>query len=123
MALPMLRGRRHGQTRYVVALSARSQVKVRQGRGRSCARSCEVAVARNAAHDRLRGGGRAGGCRRWYQAHARPGVAVRFREAIEHALKEISETPDAFSLVETWHDVPVRRVLLRGSPSKSLTDE
>jgi|HubBroStandDraft_6_1064221.scaffolds.fasta_scaffold2287416_1 plasmid stabilization system protein ParE len=31
----------------------------------------------------------------WYHANARPGISTRFREAIERALSELSETPDA----------------------------
>jgi plasmid stabilization system protein ParE len=52
----------------------------------------------------------------WYQAHARVGVAARFGEAIEKVFEEISETPDTFSLLETWRDVAVRRAIVRGFP-------
>jgi plasmid stabilization system protein ParE len=52
----------------------------------------------------------------WYHANARPGVAARFREAIERALSELGETPDAFQVVEEWHGVTLRRVLVRGFP-------
>ena len=52
----------------------------------------------------------------WYRANARQGVATRFREAIERTVSELSETPDAFQLVEEWHGVTLRRVLVRGFP-------
>lgn len=52
----------------------------------------------------------------WYQAHARAGVAERFREAIERAFFELAERPDAFPIVEEWRGVALRRVLVRGFP-------
>ncbi len=52
----------------------------------------------------------------WYHAKARPGVATRFQEAIERAFKELSETPDAFPILEEWRSVTLRRVLVRGFP-------
>jgi plasmid stabilization system protein ParE len=52
----------------------------------------------------------------WYHANARPGVSKRFREAIERAFSELSERSDAFQVVEEWHGVTLRRVLVRGFP-------
>jgi plasmid stabilization system protein ParE len=52
----------------------------------------------------------------WYHANARPGVSTRLREAIDQAFLEISETPDSFQVVEAWHGVTLRRVLVRGFP-------
>jgi plasmid stabilization system protein ParE len=52
----------------------------------------------------------------WYHANARPGVAQRFREAIERAFSELGEAPDEFPVIEEWHGVLLRRVLLRGFP-------
>ena len=52
----------------------------------------------------------------WYYANARAGVAIRFREAIERSLDEVSGAPEAFPVVDTWRGVALRRVFVRGFP-------
>jgi plasmid stabilization system protein ParE len=52
----------------------------------------------------------------WYHLHARAGVALRFLEAVERAMSEVAESPEAHPVVEEWKGVVLRRAIVRGFP-------
>jgi toxin ParE2 len=108
--------RRPGPTRFAVASIVPLPGRPREHRGPSSETNCEVAGARDHVHSRHRGRGGARRRRRLVSRDARPGVATRFREAIERAFAELSETPDAFQILEEWRGVTLRRVVVRGFP-------